>query len=74
MTIEELRDHVRKFRRLLNPVYMSLAYQALGGHDIPDENVIFSFMGGGGSDYTHVREFRELMGDEREILKEMNGG
>lgn len=70
MELEELRDHVKGFRRLLNPVFMSLAYQFLGDNPVPDEAIIFSFMGGGGSDYTHVREFRRLMGDERQAMEE----
>ena len=68
--IQALREQVVKFKRLLNPVYMSLAYQALGGNEIADDTYIFTFMGGGGSDMTTVGDFRALMGDERKAVAE----
>lgn len=68
--IQELRETVAKFKRLLNPVYMSLAYQAMGGNEIADDKFIFTFMGGGGSDMTTFGDFRALMGDERKAVAE----
>lgn len=65
--VEELKATISKFRRLLNPVFMELAYNAMGGNEISDETRLFNFMGGGGSDFTTVGDFRELMGDERVI-------
>lgn len=62
--LRDARETVQKFKRLLNPVYMSLAYQALGGNEIRDDQYIFTFMGGGGSDMTTVGDFRELMAEE----------
>lgn len=64
--VDELKATVSKFRRLLNPVFMELAYNSMAGNEIGDDTVLFSFMGGGGSDCTTVGHFRELMGDERD--------
>jgi hypothetical protein len=64
MTPEEAREQVKKFRRLLNPVWMQLAYQALGDNPKPaPDATMFAFSGGGGSDWTTFADFEELMGD-----------
>jgi len=65
---------IRRFQRLLLPIYMSLAQEALGGNEIKDEQTIFTFMGPGASDFTHVAEFRSLMGDERASVLEYEQG
>ena len=70
----ELRDQVTRFRRLLLPVWMQLAYAALGDHDRPKEtDAIFSHMGGGCSDWTTFGEFYALMGDPWEAAKDAEG-
>jgi hypothetical protein len=68
--IEQLRETVRKFRRLLNPVWMSLAEMAMVGEPLSDDYKLFTFMGSGASDMSTVGEFREVMGDEREAVRE----
>lgn len=58
-----------EFFRLLTPVRMALNYQALAGNSIDDSEALFSFMGGGASDFTTVGEFRKLFGDERALAE-----
>lgn len=69
--LREPAETVTKFRRLLNPVWMQLLYNAMGEQPARDEQFIFTFMGAGGSDMTTVADFREVMGDERKAIEEM---
>jgi hypothetical protein len=60
-------------RRLLNPLWMEFGYQALSNHPRPDDSsIVFSFMGGGGSDNTTFADFVRVMGDPWETVKKMN--
>jgi hypothetical protein len=61
---------LRKAQRLMLPVFMGLSEEALNGQNHPDEAPVFMFSGSGASDSTNLGLFRELMGDEREALKE----
>lgn len=66
------RERELKFSRLLNPVRMAILQSVLSGQEpARDEDAIFHFMGSGASDQTTFGEFRELMGDERRILREI---
>lgn len=70
--LAKAQETIKKFRRLLNPIWMQLLYNAMGEGDAPkDTDYIFTFMGGGGSDMSTFGEFRELMGDERKAVKDM---
>jgi hypothetical protein len=46
--------------RVTNSTYMELLYAEMGGHEITDDEILYSFMGGGGSDMVTVGEFREF--------------
>jgi len=70
VTAQEAKDAIGRFRRLLLPIYMMLSERAMIGEPVPDDAPLFSFSGSGASDWTYTAEFRALMGDEREFLKE----
>lgn len=71
LSAEAAREHVRLFRRLLDPVWMQLTYQALGNNDRPkDDDAIFAHMGGGCSDHSTFGQFFELMGDPWKAVEE----
>ena len=67
--IEEVQLALKKFNRLLNPIFMMLCQEAMAGNEIKDDQYIFTFMGSGSSDYSSVAQFRELMGDERPVVE-----
>lgn len=69
-TAQEAARTIQKFNELLLPISMMLAERAFVGEPVEDDKYIFTFMGTGGSAYSRVSEFRALIGDEREDLKE----
>lgn len=70
----ELRQTIAKFKRLLNPVWMSMVENTMAGEPVADDRFIFTFMGSGASDNSTFGEFREVMGDERKVVAELEAG
>ena len=70
-TAKDAIQWMERTKRLLTPIWMTLAQNAMADQAAPDEAILFTFSGSGGSDFTFVAEWRALFGDERNILKEM---
>lgn len=64
-------EAIHKLRRVLTPTAMELAYAELAENSPPSGAVLFSFMGGGCSDFVTVAEFQEADEIARAILSEI---
>lgn len=68
-----LQKALHLYVRLLGPVRMSLAYLELGENPASDDSILFSFSGGGGSDWTTVGDFRKADKAARAALEGKGG-
>lgn len=57
--VAALVEAVSAYRRLLLPIYMSLAEREMVDEPLSDDAVLFSFMGSGASDHSTVGDFRK---------------
>lgn len=71
-TAKDAIQWMERVNRLLLPVYMTIIEQTMANQPLPDESVLFNFIGSGGSDFTFTAEYRALFGDERQDLLRMD--
>lgn len=58
---DALVKSLKEMKRVLFPIFMSLAERDLIEDPVPDDAVLFSFMGSGASDYVTVGEYRKAL-------------
>jgi len=59
--VEELQQQIAAFKRFTLPLFMSLAEREIAGDPVPDDAILFSFMGSGASDQTTVAHFKKAL-------------